>query len=131
MTETKLTFKDDYAAMAWVMDYCKSKGYRVTWKRPLADNIYVQLRSMISPKVMSSRTLFAALQHHLNSIQYLKCLREGAVKNNIRGRDAGVVTAEEAEQARLKLAKLHPDYLRQQRLKRKPGGRIIVNTKKK
>lgn len=119
MTSNKhLKFASNYEAMGWIKAFCQKHRYRVQWRTPLSLNIYKQLRAIISPKVMSSRQLYNAINFHQQSIKYLRGIIEGRPRYNISGLEDGVVTKEEEQQAREHLAKLHAGYLRDKRKQR-------------
>jgi sRNA-binding protein len=112
MKKEQITFDTPYEAWLWIRDYCDNHStYKVKWVSPLSVNIFKQIRAILSPKVISSRTLFEALKFHTHSIKYLKTIRTGALRKNLWGKVDGEVTAEQSRYALEQLHKHHASYM--------------------
>lgn len=76
-------------------------------KRPLKIRIDKEIMKLLAGKApgMSRRVVAATLADYTNGIRYLRNLKEGAVRLDLDGSEAGVVTAEQAENAADRLAK--------------------------
>lgn len=123
----RLHFESDHYRWLWVSRYLREHDYKFKRDKPFSTKIYLQIRNVISPKIISSKDLYAALGFYTTSINYLKSIRAGAKRWNLYGRPDGKVTEKEADYARDKMFKVHSGYLKDLRKSRKKNNRIVVN----
>ena len=109
-----------------IVTLLESRGFKVDVKNPLNKGVYRDIREALSADEISSNKLHEAIGFHVNSIKYLRKMREGAKRYNIRGEVAGIVSKEEQEYALSQLKKIHPTFrMRKKKVsnKAKPRGR--------
>jgi len=123
----RLHFKSDHYRWIWVSRYLRENEYKFKRDKPFATKIYLQIRNVISPKIISSKDLYAAIGFYTTSINYLKSIKAGDNRWNLYGRPDGKVTEKEAAYARDKMVKVHSGYLMDLRKSRKKNNRIVVN----
>lgn len=110
--------KQAYSDCGLVMGKLAKMGLRVRWDKPLATNIYQQIRARLGSDLISSSRLNAALRHHVKSPTYLLRLVEGAQRYSIHGRPSSLVTQEEYHRAMEELQVHHSSLMRERRKRR-------------
>lgn len=110
--------KRAYRDCGLIMEKLAKLGLRVRWDKPLATNIYQQVRARIGSETLSSTRLNAALRHHVKSPTYLLRLVEGAQRYSIQGRPSSIVTKEEYHRAVEELQVHHSSLMRERRKRR-------------
>lgn len=116
----------EYKILGLVMKSLYKLGYKMKWKQPLSKDIYNEIRQVLPHDLVTSRHLYDALGYHVRSVSYLLKMREGVFRYDIRGKKAGVVTAEESKYSLTQLLEHHADYMRD---RRKRKNKVIIATK--
>jgi sRNA-binding protein len=102
-----------------LQEYCFEHKLRVPWNKVLAIGIYQDLKQVLPNDLMTSRELFRALGHHVNSPSYLKRVSVGAQRYGLKYTLASRVTIGEAMIAKAQFFKLHAAHRKAQKSKAK------------
>lgn len=106
--------------------YCFENKIKVPWDKVLAVGIYQDLKSLLPQGFLTSKQLFNAIGHHVNSPAYLKRLLKGTQRYGIGYKANGQVTAKEANAAKSQFFKLHA----KPKQKPQPKSAATVTTRK-
>lgn len=87
--------------------FCFENKIKVPWDKVLTIGIYQDLKAILPEGLLTSRQLFKAIGHHVNSPSYLKRLVVGAQRFGIGYQHGAIVTVAEANSAKAQFFKLH------------------------
>lgn len=87
--------------------FCFENKIKVPWDKVLTIGIYHELKAMLPEGLLTSRQLFRAIGHHVNSPSYLKRLVVGAQRFGLGYQHGALVTVAEAHSAKSQFFKLH------------------------
>jgi ProP effector len=91
----------EFLASTWPSSFRVKPGERVPLKVGIGRDLAAAVAGAITDEEIS-----VAMRVYVGNKRYLKALREGAVRIDLDGKPAGVVTAKEAAYARTRIAKI-------------------------
>lgn len=90
-------------AMQWLI-HTFPKAFKLTERKPLEKDILAQITKLGLSNQPDLKDLEKALHYYMHWGSYYEALREGKPRINLRGQQVGIVSKEEAEEAKRCLA---------------------------